>query len=283
MRIIPPAGAAPALALALVLGVGTAAACTPPPDPDAQATGDARSAGDAGSDGEARPDGDPGAGDTAAHDDAAAHADARSAGDGRAHGDARSDGGAGAHGGVGGGGHGHPALAPYAERYAAASAGERAAAYELREGVAATLAAFADPADAVAAGYRAPRDPRGRTAHYLDPSVARSGTVLDPTRPAGLVYGTGGEAPVLLGAFFVAPRGSEVPGGAGDLVTWHSHDPACAAFFATAEAPCVDSRRMLHVWTVGTATLTTRRGRSVEVAVVDPFGAPFAASVERAG
>ena len=180
-------------------------------------------------------------------------------------------------------GHAHGAPAPYAERYAAASPEERAAADELRAAVRDTLTAYAEPDDAVAAGYRPPRHPRGRMAHYLGPSVPRSGTVLDATHPAGLVYDTGGGAPVLVGAFFVAPRGTEVPGGTGDLVTWHSHDPTCAAFFATPDEPCTGARRMLHVWTVDTATLTNRRGEPVDVEVVDPFGAPFVASVERVG
>jgi hypothetical protein len=40
---------------------------------------------------------------------------------------------------------------------------------------------------------------------------------------------------------------------------------------------------MLHVWTAESADLVRRDGDTVTVDVVDPFGAPFLASVERAG
>jgi hypothetical protein len=178
---------------------------------------------------------------------------------------------------------GHPELDAYEDRLAAATAHDRQDADELRDAVRTTLAAYADVRSAIAAGYRAPRSPRGPTAHYFSPGAGRDGAVLDPTRPEGLVYYTvDGQAPVLLGAFFVAPRGVDAPTPAGDLVVWHSHDPACAGFFATTAAPCTGTRRMLHVWTVDTATLYRRTGRSVDVRVTDPFGAPFGASVARA-
>lgn len=179
---------------------------------------------------------------------------------------------------------GHPELAPYADRLADASPRDRAAADDLRDAVRTTLAAYADVEAAVAAGYRPPRDPRGPTEHYSSPAAGRDGAVLDPTRPEGLVYYTvAGRTPVLLGAFFVAPRGVDASTPAGDLVVWHSHDPACAGFFATNAAPCTSTRRMLHVWTVDTTTVFARRtGRSVDVRVTDPFGAPFFKSVVRA-
>jgi hypothetical protein len=180
-------------------------------------------------------------------------------------------------------GHEHPELPPYEERYEAASADDRAAAEELRDEVTATLAAYADVDAAVAAGYRAPRRPNGPRHHYLNPSLVRDGDVLDPRQPEGLVYyEVEGRDPVLLGAFFVAPPDVDAPRPAGDLVVWHSHDPACAGFFATADKPCTDVRRMLHVWTVDTVTITSRRDpqRSAEVRVTDPFGTPFGAAFE---
>jgi hypothetical protein len=179
----------------------------------------------------------------------------------------------------------HTDRAPYDERYAAATPGEQEAADTLLADVEAALAAYADPEAAEAAGY-APRRPdraRGGVVHYLNRDLARDGTVLDPARPDGLVYHTGGERPVLLGAFFVAPRGTTAPSPAPDLVTWHTHDPACPAFFVTDAEPCTGSRRMLHVWTAGDVALTSpRTGRTVEVRVADPFGAPFTASIARA-
>jgi hypothetical protein len=179
--------------------------------------------------------------------------------------------------------HEHPELAPYEERFDAASSDEQEAADELRAEVTDTLAAYADVDDAVAAGYRAPRDPKGQRWHYLNPSLVRDDNQLDPSEPEGLVFSTvEGREPELIGAFFVTPKGAEAPTPAGDLVVWHSHDPACADFFATAEEPCTATRRMLHVWTADTITLVGRRnGRTTEVRVVDPFGAPLTASVER--
>jgi hypothetical protein len=185
------------------------------------------------------------------------------------------------------GGHHHPALPPYAERYAAATPEDQQAADDLLADVRSTLAAYADVDAAVAAGYRAPRRQGGPLAHYLNPELARSGDVLDPAQPSGLVYFTGGTGdPVLLGAFFVAPAGTPAPMPAGDLVVWHSHNPACPDFFATPDEPCLDARRMLHVWTVDEVTLPggrrfNRDGRPVTVQVVDPFGVPFRASVEK--
>jgi hypothetical protein len=97
------------------------------------------------------------------------------------------------------------------------------------------------------------------------------------------VFTEGPDGPELVGAFFIAPAGAEVPGGAGDLVSWHSHDPACTTFFATAAEPCTGTRRMLHVWTADHVELVSKRGREVTVDVVDPFGAPFLAAVTRKG
>src|ERR687897_1919895 len=124
------------------------------------------------------------------------------------------DGTAPGEGGAGRGGrHRHPAQPPYADRYAAAPAGEQQAADELVADVRATLAAYADPAAAVTAGYRAPGPRRhpGPVQHYLNRDLARDDDVLDPARPDGLVYYTGGDQPVLLGAFFVAQAGAAAP------------------------------------------------------------------------
>ncbi len=220
-----------------------------------------------------------GTGDGAGSDDAAhAHPATTAPGEGD------GSGGRGTADRRAGPGHDHDPLAPYEQRYADATDGERQAADGLVDDVRTTLARYADVDDAVAAGYQAPRRPRGQTAHYLDPSVASDGHVLDPGRPNGLLYGTGtGGDPVLLGAFFVVPPGTAAPSDAGDLVVWHSHNPACPAYFATADAPCADTRRMLHVWTVDQVELEGRRGQPVEVEVVDPFGAPFGASVAPVG
>jgi hypothetical protein len=190
---------------------------------------------------------------------------------------------AGGHAHRGHQGHDHPPLTPYADRYAAATPDQQAAADELRAAVTATVAPYADVDAAEAAGYHVVHGTEGRIAHYLNVDAARDGRVLDPGRPEGLVYYEGGDgAPVLLGAFFVAPKGATVPDDAGGIVVWHSHDPACTGFFATPEAPCTGSRRMLHVWTAGHVEIDAPRlGRTVGVDIVDPFGAPFTASIAR--
>jgi hypothetical protein len=179
--------------------------------------------------------------------------------------------------------HDHPQLPPYEQRYASASPEEQAAADALLADVRTTLAAYEDVDAAVAAGYQAPRHPRGPIAHYVNPSVADEGHLLDPSHPNGLVYYTGGnDGPVLLGAFFVTPPGTAAPTPAGDLVVWHSHNPGCPGVFATADAPCTDVRRMLHVWTAEQVSVASRRtGQPIEVQVTDPFGVPFGASVTR--
>jgi hypothetical protein len=186
--------------------------------------------------------------------------------------------------------HHHTPLAPYAQRYGEATQAQQASADDLLADVRTTLATYANVDAAVAAGYRAPKDQRGPLAHYLNPTTVRAGRVLDPAHPNGLVYYTGGSGkPVLLGAFYVAPARVVVPDTAGNLVVWHSHnEDDCPQFFATKDDPCIDSRRMLHVWTVGEVELGGGRRRHrpaltspATVKVVDPFGVPFGAAVER--
>lgn len=203
---------------------------------------------------------------------------------------ATGDDGASAPGGGGrvgrgaqGGRHAHPRLEPYDQRYAAASPDEQHAADDLLARTREAVAAYPDPTVAEAAGYRPPRNPRGAIHHYLNRELVDDGDVLDPARPEGLLFTDGPDGPELIGAFFVAPAGAEVPAGAGDLVSWHSHDTDCPGFFATADDPCTDTRRMLHVWTAESVEFTRRRGgEAINVDVADPFGAPFAASVVRA-
>jgi hypothetical protein len=224
--------------------------------------------------GEARADAAGGGGDGAAH--AHSGATAPASGDGA--------GGPGIADRRAGPGHDHEPLPPYEQRYADATDGERQAADDLLDEVRSTLAAYADVDAAVAAGYQAPRRPRSQKLHYQDRSVASDGIVLDPSRPNGLVYDTvGGGEPVLLGAYFLAPPGAAVPSDAGDLVVWHSHDPSCPAFFATADAACADTRRMLHVWAADQLELVGSRGQLADVEVVDPFGTPLRASVAPVG
>ena len=69
---------------------------------------------------------------------------------------------------------------------------------------------YADPETAEPPAAPAPPG-AAAVVHYLNRDLVGDGTVLDPARPDGLVYHTGGEQPVLLGAFFVAPRSTTAP------------------------------------------------------------------------
>ena len=185
--------------------------------------------------------------------------------------------------------HGDAGHAAYEERYAAAPETDQQAADDLVAEVRATLAAFPTPAGTrrpPATRPRAPGRAPGGVRHYLDRDAARDGAVLDPSRPEGLVYYTvGGQTPVLLGAVFVAPAGRRgAHARRPTSSTWHSHDPGVPRGSSPrppTRAP--PAARMLHVWTVEhDHRAPGSTGRSVDVRVTDPFGAPFFASVVRA-
>jgi hypothetical protein len=114
---------------------------------------------------------------------------------------------------------GHPTVQPTPE--------ERAAAEQLLAQVRAALGRYADRGAAEAAGYRQSGPWRFVTwgpAHFANPRYLRDGRLLDPERPEGLVYLRLEDGrDVLLGAFFVAPRG-QGPRPGGPLTEWHTHD-----------------------------------------------------------
>ena len=213
-------------------------------------------------------DADDGGGDGATHD--------RHGHDGRSGDGADVDGSRGS-------GHRHATLAPYPERYAAATDDEQAAADALAADVEATLARYQDVDDAIADGYQPPRNPHGNFEHLYDRRVLRERQVFDVSRPNGLVYYTGGDgAPVLLGAVFIVPPGLPAPSPAGELIVWHAHGSACPAFFVTDSAPCTNTRRMLHAWTSDTVEFVREgTGKPYDVRFSDPFGSPFGDSVTR--
>jgi hypothetical protein len=181
--------------------------------------------------------------------------------------------------------HRHRTLTPYAQRYAAATEEEQAAANTLTAEVEATLAAYEDVDAAIGAGYRPPRDPRRPVEHFLDRRVFRERRVFDVDRPNGLIYYAGGDGdPTLLGAFFIVPPDVPTPAPAGDLVVWHSHNPDCPGFYVTETTPCPDVRRVLHVWTAERVELLRQRtGQTFEARFTDPFGATLTASVTPVG
>lgn len=182
----------------------------------------------------------------------------------------------------GSGSHARPRQEPYDQRYAAASPDEQLVADDLLAQTRETVAALPGPATAEAAGYRAPRKPRGPIHHYLNAELVADSDVLDPAHPEGLLFIDGPDGLEPIGAVFVARSGLEAPADAGDLLAWHSHGAKCPGFFATADEPCSNTRRMLHVWTAESAEYVPRKGGDpISVELVDPFGAPFVASVAR--
>lgn len=130
------------------------------------------------------------------------------------------------------------------------------------------LARFADPADAIAAGYRSIGDGRrpGGYEHYINRTFLANDTILDASEPESLVYRHDADgSKELTTAMYILPPGStmdDVPDIAGNLTTWHGHDNLCfdsstgqlAGIFTG--GTCVpggtrgSSTPMLHVWIV---------------------------------
>ncbi|MGH2759344.1 MAG: hypothetical protein ACRDKJ_07230, partial [Actinomycetota bacterium] len=101
-----------------------------------------------------------------------------------------------------------------------------AEAWELLAEVRASVARFEDEDAAVEAGYRPPRDPKARAAHYINPTYMWDDEILDPRRPEGLVYFTDQDGTqTLVGAVFKSPLGVDPPNPGG--VRWHTHMPGC--------------------------------------------------------
>jgi hypothetical protein len=155
--------------------------------------------------------------------------------------------------------HRHSAT-PYAERVAAATPSERAAAQRILDETKATLARYADERAALADGFRPNPDPRSPNVHYRNAANHRDGVVLDTAKPEGLVYRSGADgSKTLMGAVFSVHPRQVVPFDAYPVVTFHSHDATgCPAMHVTPDQPCDASPRMVHVWLFS--------------GVVDPFG-----------
>ncbi|HKW72602.1 MAG TPA: hypothetical protein VJQ08_07230 [Candidatus Dormibacteraeota bacterium] len=141
---------------------------------------------------------------------------------------------------------------------------QQAAASRLYEETAVAIAPYRDWRSAWAAGYR----PNGSTTlpstHWLNNAYVRSGYVMDPHHPQGLVYANTHHGPVLLGAMFQMPKLGEFgPDPGGPLTAWHAHQNICFTPFGlefslmTPYAQCpfgaidISAAPMLHVWIVG--------------------------------
>jgi len=123
----------------------------------------------------------------------------------------------------------------------------------------AAIAPYRDTRLAFAAGYR-PQSSAGAV-HWINDALVKAGPALDPNHPQGLVYVTGRQGPVLVGAVFQGRTvGDFGPDPGGPLTAWHEHEHICfspAGFdLESPYAGCplgsvsVSVPPMLHVWIV---------------------------------
>jgi hypothetical protein len=131
------------------------------------------------------------------------------------------------------------------------------------------LPRFADPADAVAAGYRSVGDAFTGHEHFINWPLMSDGRILDAEHPESLVYrvGPGGRRTLVAAMYMLEPGATldTVPDIGGPLVQWHVHRDLCwsgqeNAWQVTSvvpppgACPAGTSRRaevpMVHVWTV---------------------------------
>ena len=138
-----------------------------------------------------------------------------------------------------------------------------AAADSLRDETRRSIARSQDWHEAAAAGYRVQGPADERVQHWTNETYASSGDVLNPQRPAGLVYVNTGRGLVLAGAMYHMPRLGEFgPDPGGPLTVWHAHQHICFSMLGwgigleTPFSNCplgavsVSAPAMLHVWTV---------------------------------
>jgi hypothetical protein len=146
-----------------------------------------------------------------------------------------------------------------------ATPAQRRAAAELYRQVRTAIAPYADPAVAVAAGYKA-TGIRGAGFHADNPAYGKDGRMLDPARPETLVYATRADGtPVLLGAMFEVPGLRDAgPAVGGPLTVWHAHEQVCFGLLPPSLAGLTSplgacpagsvlialTNEMIHVWTV---------------------------------
>ncbi len=130
------------------------------------------------------------------------------------------------------------------------------------------LPKYADPADAVAAGYASIGDAGTGSEHFIKGDLIEDDDLLDPTAPESLVYTVENGQRTLAGAMYIASaRPADDPtltDWAGPLMTWHKHDNLCWSLdesgnarvvgIIDADGNCANGVRaggenpMVHVW-----------------------------------
>lgn len=164
---------------------------------------------------------------------------------------------------------------------AVASDEQRAAADRLLAETRTAIAPYADPAQAIAAGFKpGPVSSAEPLVHFEN--KANASAILNPTHPQALVYATTGHGLRLVGAMYQMQRIGQVgPDPGGPLTQWHQHEGICFSPFGfefTFETPfwtcpvgstSITTPPMLHVWIID-------NGRS------GPFSADLDKSVQQA-
>jgi hypothetical protein len=126
--------------------------------------------------------------------------------------------------------------------------------FETREAV----AAYANPAEARAAGYRL-ASVSGPMEHWIDPALVGDGVAADPRHPESLVYVETSSGLRLIGAMFLLDSVDQLPPAIGSG-GWHSHSYCFGSgglVTPAPGAPCppntarTDTPKMLHVWLDG--------------------------------
>ncbi len=130
------------------------------------------------------------------------------------------------------------------------------------------LPKYADPADAIAAGYSSIGDAGTGSEHYIRGDFVNDDLLLDATAPESLVYTVDGDQRTLAGAMYIASArpadDRSLTEWAGPLMTWHKHDNLCWAVgddgrgkvvgVIDANGNCANGVRrggenpMVHVW-----------------------------------
>jgi hypothetical protein len=144
---------------------------------------------------------------------------------------------------------------------------QRAAARQLYEETLVAIQPYEDWHRAWAAGYRPGGSQSLPSTHWMNQDFVKSGYVLDPRHPQGLVYANTPHGPVLLGAMFQMRNiGQFGPDPGGPLTAWHEHENICVTPFGfefslmTPYATCplgaidITVPAMLHVWIVDNPT-----------------------------
>lgn len=158
------------------------------------------------------------------------------------------------------------------------TATQQDAAAQLYDETAAAIEPYQDWRKAWAAGYRPSGSTTTPSTHWFNAAYDKSGYVMDPQHPQGLVYANTHHGPVLLGAMFqMHGLGQFGPDPGGPITAWHQHENICFSPlglefslmtpFATCPIGSFDltAPAMLHVWIVD-----------------NPKGGPFAVDIDPA-